>query len=528
VTKYTTPRSATVLVDPSGTRLGTATDPVVVTGAVVAGNPSVGPTGDPVPAEATLVGGENTLGDLEAPRVVATASGPGFVVSDPALTDGTQLAQVTGTGAAGVPAAGVVSVQGVAGGTPVPITGSISATNPSVGTNGAAIPTSTTQVGGEDGSGNLQAAQVLAGAPAGTERGIVTRNVPSGTQAVSAAALPLPAGAASLAEQQTQTTRLNLLGTEATLGGVLTTTAFENRINTQGQKPMAASTPVALASDQSPVPVTGTVTASNPSVGLDGAAAPASSTQIGGEDGSGNLQAAQVLPSAPAGTERGVITRNIPSGTQTVAGGLSNNVAAPTTGQLGVLPAVANAAAPALVEGRQALLSTDLSGALRITGAISASNPSVGTVGAVAPTSGTQVAGPDGSGNLAVPQVLTAEPVEATPGMAVRVVPGHTPFPVAAMNLQYLLNILAEVLGQAQDPAGRLRVLIDPIGGAQTLGTVTTVGTVTNLGTLATVTTVTTVSTVTNIAQVGGAIAASSIFDNMQTAWASSVRGRIT
>jgi len=234
---------------------------------------------------------------------------------------------------------------------------------------------------------------VLAGAPAGTERGLVTRNIPSGTQSVSAAALPLPAGAA----------------TEATLASVLTTAAFEARVNTQGQKLMAASTPVVLASDQSAVPVTGTVTASN---------------------------------------------------------------------------------------------------------------PSVGTTGAVAPTSATQVGGTDNSGNLAVPAVLTAEPGATDAGMVVRIAPGETPFPVASTNLDRLVGILAQVLGQ--DPAGRLRVLVDPIGGAQSVPVTISSGTVT------TVTTVTTVSSVTNMAQVGGALASTNIWDNMMATWGSCLRGRIT
>jgi hypothetical protein len=89
-----------------------------------------------------------------------------------------------------------------------------------------------------DGAGN--ALESATGAPAGTERGLIVRNIPSGTQAISAAALPLPTGAA----------------TETTLSGVLTTTAFQARINTLGQKTMANSTPVVLASDQSPLPVT--------------------------------------------------------------------------------------------------------------------------------------------------------------------------------------------------------------------------------------------------------------------------------
>jgi hypothetical protein len=59
---------------------------------------------------------------------------------------------------------------------------------------------------------------------------------------ISAAALPLPAGAA----------------TEATLATRLADATFTARINTLGQKLMAASTPVVIASDQSAVPVSST------------------------------------------------------------------------------------------------------------------------------------------------------------------------------------------------------------------------------------------------------------------------------
>lgn len=59
------------------------------------------------------------------------------------------------------------------------------------------------------------------------------------TQPISAASLPLPTGAA----------------TETTLATLLTTTAFQARINTLGQKTMANSTPVVLASDQAVIPV---------------------------------------------------------------------------------------------------------------------------------------------------------------------------------------------------------------------------------------------------------------------------------
>lgn len=81
--------------------------------------------------------------------------------------------------------------------TPVAVTGTVTETNASIGVNAATAPTSSTQVGGIDGSGNLQAASVIATAPAGTEEAFVTRNIPSGTQAVSVSSLPLPAGAAT-------------------------------------------------------------------------------------------------------------------------------------------------------------------------------------------------------------------------------------------------------------------------------------------------------------------------------------------
>jgi hypothetical protein len=69
-------------------------------------------------------------------------------------------------------------------------------------------------------------------------------NLPA-VQPISAASLPLPAGAA----------------TEATLGTRLTEATFTTRVPTLGTKTAANSSPVVLASDQSPVAVTGSVVA---------------------------------------------------------------------------------------------------------------------------------------------------------------------------------------------------------------------------------------------------------------------------
>lgn len=49
---------------------------------------------------------------------------------------------------------------------------------------------------------------------------------------------------------------LNTRASEATLGTMLTLAGFEGRINTLGQKSMAASTPVVLSSNQSAIPIT--------------------------------------------------------------------------------------------------------------------------------------------------------------------------------------------------------------------------------------------------------------------------------
>lgn len=53
-----------------------------------------------------------------------------------------------GAGAAGSPVGGVLTIQGIASGTPIPISGSITASNPSVSTTGSSPPASATYIGG--------------------------------------------------------------------------------------------------------------------------------------------------------------------------------------------------------------------------------------------------------------------------------------------------------------------------------------------------------------------------------------------
>lgn len=168
---------------------------------------------------------------------------------------------VVGAGTAGTPAGGVLSIQGVSGGTVVPVSGTVTITDPAEGATGSAIPATAILIGGSDGT-NLQAPRVFdADSGAGTQWviGAILRKSGSGgsveagtssdplridptgttTQPISAVSLPLPTGAA----------------TETTLAARLADTTFTTRINTQGQKTMSASTPVVIASDQSVIPI---------------------------------------------------------------------------------------------------------------------------------------------------------------------------------------------------------------------------------------------------------------------------------
>lgn len=75
-----------------------------------------------------------------------------------------------------------------------------------------------------------------------------------------------------------------------------------------------------------------------------------------------------------------------------VTGSLTNNNAAPTSNNLGVLAALANAVTPTWTEGNQTLLSVDLNGRLRIQG--------TGATASVVPGVAMYVGGLNGSGNL--------------------------------------------------------------------------------------------------------------------------------
>jgi hypothetical protein len=215
----------------------------------------------------------------------------------------------------------------------IPVSGSITA---NVGTtNGLALDatlTGGTQVS-KIGNGTITA-QLLASTPAGTENALVVRNIPSGTQAVSAASLPLPTGAS----------------TEATLS------ALSGKFGSLGQKAMAGSTPIVIASDQSAIPITGSITATNASVGSTGSTVPTSATLLGGSDGS--LFRAIKLASDGTQLIQGLGTAGTATGGILTIQGISGGTAVPCS--VSGLPLPTGAATEAtLISGSQRTKITD-------------------------------------------------------------------------------------------------------------------------------------------------------------------------
>ncbi len=129
------------------------------------------------------------------------------------------VSTVQGEGTAGTPTGGVLTIQGDPSGTPVPIAGSITATNASIGVTGAAVPADATYVG-YNVSGNLTGAT-------GTSSGLNT---------VVAAALP--AGSAIIGNVRIDQT------TPGTTNGVQVNAALPAGANTIGNVGIVAGSAI--------------------------------------------------------------------------------------------------------------------------------------------------------------------------------------------------------------------------------------------------------------------------------------------
>ncbi|NBU84167.1 MAG: hypothetical protein EBS21_06120 [Sphingomonadaceae bacterium] len=160
--------------------------------------------------------------------------------------------------------------------------------------------------------------------------------------------------------------------------------------------------------------------------------------------------------------------------------------------------------------GTTADLSTILSSIAALITARPDTTPTLASIAALI------TARPDTTPTLAsIASLITARP-DTTPTLAsiaslITARPDTTP--IMADAAEYLTTIRSLLESFLEPTTGRLRVMLDPNGGAQTLGTVTTVNGVTTVG------------TVTSMSQVAGVPANSMILDAMHSAWALAVRG---
>lgn len=168
-------------------------------------------------------------------------------------------------------------------------------------------------------------------------------------------------------------------------------------------------------------------------------------------------------------------------------GSLTNNNAAPGATNIGALVAVANASAPTWTEGNQVLLSTDLSGNLRVTGSLSVGGTADNATFTAGTTTGTAAFGFFHS---------TIDTVTDGHAAAVAIDSKRSQFMVIrdaglnarGANVDANNNLGVVLAAETSKVIGTIN-----LSAAQTLATVTTVSTVTA------------VTTVTNLAQMNGA-----------------------
>ena len=338
------------------------------------------------------------------------------------LVDSSGRQIMVGAGTAGSSVGGVITIQGDPSGTPVPITGAISATNPSVGTNDTSAPGSSTQIGGTDGT-NLRALRAFDLDSGGGQQWILgvglrkssgggsvefgtssdpIRTDPTGTttQPVSGTVTANQGGSWTVSGTGNftvvQPTASNLraqLASESTIGNAITSTAV-----LMGGSDGTNLRPVFMDSSGRQIII---------GAAANGAAVAGNPVLIGGSDGTN----ARTIRTATDGTVRvdptgtttqpisGTVTANAGSGTFTVSGTVTANVG--TTGGLALDTTLAKltiaqstalgsntqalvggsvtTAAPSYTNGNINPLSLTTAGALRIDGS-GVTQPISGTV----------------------------------------------------------------------------------------------------------------------------------------------------
>lgn len=286
--------------------------------------------------EATTTNGKAVSASTSA-LTIAGSDGSNFRFVK-TLNDGTIKVDPSGTTTQ--PVSGTVTVtQATAGNLNATVTGTVTA---NVGTTGG-LALDATLTGGTqrtkitDGTNNAALTNTT---PAGTEYGLITRNIPSGTQTVSGTITVTQATAANLNAQVTGVGNFNNASVSATGAAVPASATFVGGSDGTNVKALRVATDGTLRIDPTGTttqPVSGTVTVTQATAGnLNATVTGTVTANIGTTNGlaldatlTGGTQRTRITDgtnnaaltnTTPAGTEYGLITRNIPSGTQAVSG----------------------------------------------------------------------------------------------------------------------------------------------------------------------------------------------------------------
>lgn len=139
----------------------------------------------------------------------------------------------------------------------------------------------------------------------GTERLSIT----AANQAEVAVTAALPAGTNNIGDVDVVSSVLPTgAATEASLS------AINGKLNSLGQKTMANSVPVVIASDQSAIPVSGTVSTTEQAVVANGGVLPAEVKVVAGYDGSN----VRVLSTSASGVLQATVATALPAGTNNI------------------------------------------------------------------------------------------------------------------------------------------------------------------------------------------------------------------
>lgn len=235
-----------------------------------------------------------------------------------------------------------------------PVSGTVTA---NVGTTGGLAldatltgGTQTTRITDGTNTASVKAASTAAGA---TDKAVVVAVSPNNSVAITAAALPLPSGAA----------------TEATLSTRLADSTFTGRINTLGQKTMANSTPVVLSSDQTVIPVSdnaGSLTIDNSTLSVVGGGTEATALRVtiasdstgllSVDDGGGSLTIDGTVAATQSGTwtvQPGNTANTTPWLTTISQGGNAASVSASNALKVDGSAVTQPVSAPTLTKGTQ-------------------------------------------------------------------------------------------------------------------------------------------------------------------------------